>query len=100
MLLCVFIAPRIDLQQSRDKIDDIHELLFSIGSRSRYTRSNNNNNYDDDGDDDDLDDIVFPLPTQEGNFFFYIYIIFNYVHLSFFNNYRYLAGPHQEAYRP
>jgi hypothetical protein len=56
LLFCVLIAPRIDLkynevnrkieQQSRDKIDDIHELLFSSGSRSRQIRNsiNNNNN--------------------------------------------------------
>ena len=56
MLFCVLIAPRINLkynevnrkveQQSRDKIDDIHELPFSSGSRSRQIRNsiNNNNN--------------------------------------------------------
>jgi len=55
-LFCVLIAPRINLkynevnrkveQQSRDKIDDIHDLLFSSGSRSRQIRNsiNNNNN--------------------------------------------------------
>jgi len=57
LLFCVLIAPRINLkynevnrkveQQSRDKIDDIHDLLFSSGSRSRQIRNsiiNNNNN--------------------------------------------------------
>lgn len=35
--------------------------------------------------------IVISLPTQKGNFF--TLILFEYVHVSFFNDYRYLAGP-------
>ena len=56
-MFCFLIAPRIDIkysevnrkeeQQSRDKIDDIHKLLFSNGrsrGRGRHSISNNNNN--------------------------------------------------------
>lgn len=140
-MICVLIAPLIDVkhneeQQSRDKINDMHELLFSNGSRSRHSRSNNNNsninnrlnanldeedmkiptlNYNDsvmdggnddhyyrnhsrgndndtpqnptihrrenvyvhgnDDDGDDHDDIVFPLPTQKGNYFFTLVLL-------------------------